>query len=508
MTATRVWSYPADGGPPIDVTDGGPDDTAVGFSARGWLQTAMQCSACSVVIQAVVPIRSEEQLAAIQEWDEAGPAPECFDSENCPTCGESHSMECVVLERKGGDGQATEIAPGDAPVDAVTAPVFAPPPGALAMGVTDSAIAELRAEYEGLEATDRVTHKAVVEAHRAVKGLRSRVEAKRKELKAPALDWGRRVDAEAKRITGALLEIESPLGRTRNAYEAAEAERKRKAEEEARALQRWRTAKIDEWGDMVVEHSRPGTDPAKIESALDALRTETVTVEVFGEHLLPRARVAHGRSMALLSQSLGDARKEAEAARERAERDAREAEQRAAADARARDAEREAAELRAKLAELEGRQVARDGATGDPAPEVVMPVHMGDPSVTKTVELDDSLPAPSLETMRELSTRDDIRIVDAGPPERAEAETAGAAVAGTEAEADVGWQAEFDGVAVHVGPDRIEVRAMRQVFIIDTPDERASGGRDEAVAEAWREMGTRISGYLRGMFEAHKDRIW
>ena len=34
------------------------------------------------------------------------------------------------------------------------------------MGVTDEALATLRAEYAGLDATDSTSHKAVVEAHR------------------------------------------------------------------------------------------------------------------------------------------------------------------------------------------------------------------------------------------------------------------------------------------------------------------------------------------------------
>ena len=63
---------------------------------------------------------------------------------------------------------------------------------------TDSAIAQLKAEYAPLVITDKASYKAVVAAISDVRGRRTAVEARRKELKAGALEYGRKVDARAK----------------------------------------------------------------------------------------------------------------------------------------------------------------------------------------------------------------------------------------------------------------------------------------------------------------------
>jgi hypothetical protein len=80
--------------------------------------------------------------------------------------------------------------------------------------VTDAAIAKMENQYMGLTITgidDEDGFKAVHDARMIVKGHRVAVEKKRKELKADALAWGKKVDAEAKRIKGKLEPIESHL---------------------------------------------------------------------------------------------------------------------------------------------------------------------------------------------------------------------------------------------------------------------------------------------------------
>jgi len=72
--------------------------------------------------------------------------------------------------------------------------------------VTDAKISELKEKYK--ETTE---YPAVSRGISEIRTLRTSVEKKRKELKADALEWGRKVDTEAKRITGMLLEIENPL---------------------------------------------------------------------------------------------------------------------------------------------------------------------------------------------------------------------------------------------------------------------------------------------------------
>lgn len=94
--------------------------------------------------------------------------------------------------------------------------------------ITDAAIAGLREKYTGLKVSDTDSRKQVSEAIQDVSGLRTSVEEKRKNLKEDALAWGKKVDAEAKRITALLLEIEEPLKIERRNFDAIKEEEKRK----------------------------------------------------------------------------------------------------------------------------------------------------------------------------------------------------------------------------------------------------------------------------------------
>ena len=79
---------------------------------------------------------------------------------------------------------------------------------------TDASIAEMHERCAGLQVAgldDSVGLKAVHDARMEVRNIRVNVEKTRKELKKDALEWGRQVDGEAKRITGLLLNIEQPL---------------------------------------------------------------------------------------------------------------------------------------------------------------------------------------------------------------------------------------------------------------------------------------------------------
>lgn len=80
--------------------------------------------------------------------------------------------------------------------------------------VTDARIAELKTNYSGLkirDPKDKTGYNEVAAARSELVKFRTSVEATRKELKADSLEYGRKVDAEAKRITSALLSIEEPL---------------------------------------------------------------------------------------------------------------------------------------------------------------------------------------------------------------------------------------------------------------------------------------------------------
>jgi len=98
---------------------------------------------------------------------------------------------------------------------------------------TDAAIAEMRNQYMGLKVNgidDKEGLKAVHDARMIVKGKRVEVEKKRKALKADALEYGRKVDAEAKRITALLQPIEDHL---QHEEDIVTREKERIAKEEA-----------------------------------------------------------------------------------------------------------------------------------------------------------------------------------------------------------------------------------------------------------------------------------
>lgn len=120
--------------------------------------------------------------------------------------------------------------------------------------VTDAAIATMADVYLKLKidgVDDRPGLVAVHDARMIVKGKRIEVEKKRVELKADALDWGRKVDAEAKRITGLLAPIEEHL----------ETEEKRVTDDKAR---------------LKAEAER--RDAERLQSRLDALAAYGATI--------------------------------------------------------------------------------------------------------------------------------------------------------------------------------------------------------------------------------------
>lgn len=100
------------------------------------------------------------------------------------------------------------------------------------LGVADGVIAGLQGRLADLTADTPAGYQAVKSGIAEVRTIRVNVEKSRKDLKQSALDWGRKVDTEAKRVTAKLLEIEKPL-KERKALVDQAAERKRQEKVEA-----------------------------------------------------------------------------------------------------------------------------------------------------------------------------------------------------------------------------------------------------------------------------------
>ena len=77
--------------------------------------------------------------------------------------------------------------------------------------VPTAAVEDMAKRFAPLEITDTASYKEVTSAIAEVRTLRITVEKKRVELKRDALEYGRKVDSEAKRITAMLSPIENEL---------------------------------------------------------------------------------------------------------------------------------------------------------------------------------------------------------------------------------------------------------------------------------------------------------
>lgn len=257
---------------------------------------------------------------------------------------------------------------------------------------TAAALSDLRHRFLGI-AFNVSTTKGMDEAKKArqeVKGYRTSLEAKRKEIKAPALERCRLIDDEAKTITAALLELEEPIDQQIKAEEARkEAEKAAKAE-----VERQRVAAIRVQIETIKNHAafavgksadailkilsgvegfeigedfqefKPEAEQAKAET-LDKLKT-LHTAQV--EHEAEQARIAAERAELAKLRAEAEAR-EREAAAARAEQERKDREARAEQERKDREArealEREqaeklAAERAAHEAELRKQREAQE----------------------------------------------------------------------------------------------------------------------------------------------------
>lgn len=186
---------------------------------------------------------------------------------------------------------------------------------------TTAALSILREKYG--RQFDVTTTKGMTEAREAravVKGYRVALEKVRQEIKAPALERTRLIDAEAKRITNELLAIEAPIDA------AIKAEETRKAEERA-AKERAEAARVAAIAARIsaIRHrvAEVANQPAEaIRAALDQAQTLELTEAEFGE-FLPNALEALAETRQALQTALENRiAHEAEEARLKAEREA------------------------------------------------------------------------------------------------------------------------------------------------------------------------------------------
>lgn len=242
---------------------------------------------------------------------------------------------------------------------------------------TAAALTELRARY--VREYDLSTTSGMTEAKAAratIRGYRVALEKTRVEIKAPALERTRLIDAEAKRITAELLAIEDPIDA------AIKAEEQRKADEKA-AKERAEAARVEAiklriayFSDRFIAASN--RDSKTIQAILDDVKEAKLDEQDYQE-MLPAAVAAKIAAIEKLEDMRDErlayeaeqerikAEQEAESARIQAEREElarlraaeeeRQAEERRIAEAASRDAEAKlAAERQRQEAELRAQR--------------------------------------------------------------------------------------------------------------------------------------------------------
>lgn len=230
---------------------------------------------------------------------------------------------------------------------------------------TAAALADLRGRLADV-AYDLSTGKGmeIAKKDRAeVRGLRVALEAKRVELKAPALERSRLIDAEAKALTAELVALEKPIDDQIKAEEtrkAAEKAAREAAEQAARAVIQER---IDAIRNYVVIPA--GVKAAGIYVSMQNLQATEITIDAYGDRAgeatnikadtLAKLQEMHAAAQALEAEQARMEAEREELARQRAEQEARDKAER---ERLAAQQKAEAAKLAAERAEFEKEQAA------------------------------------------------------------------------------------------------------------------------------------------------------
>lgn len=232
---------------------------------------------------------------------------------------------------------------------------------------TLAALDALEKKHKGVvfEVSTTAGMKEAKAARKQLRDLRVALEKKRKDLKAPVLDYTRALDGQAKTITARIEALESPID------EQVKAEEQRKAREKAEAEAAER-ARIDAHRQVIEAiRNKPleliGAAAADLEAAFNKIQVIDLSgLEEFASEAALVKDEAAGKLHELWTQAMAReeaAAKEAEAQRQR---DAKAAEERAAREAEQAELE----ELRRFKAEKEAAEEAKNRAARVP-PEML-----------------------------------------------------------------------------------------------------------------------------------------
>lgn len=240
------------------------------------------------------------------------------------------------------------------------------PFGAIDYGTTEDDLKRLAAQYSHItQVTNRKEYDAAQAAVTALVRARSKIEARRKELKAESLEFGRLVDSTAKSLIAVVTPEEQRIDAILEAVKRQKEDERKAKEAAEKARVDAILARVDEIVRVPSAHQRSASGVVlAAKSALELLLID----ESFAE-FQERAQEAKANALAelaeLYSGALHDERIEAQA---KAERERIAAEQRAESERLAKErAELEAIRRQNEAAQAEAARIERERADAERA---------------------------------------------------------------------------------------------------------------------------------------------
>lgn len=184
-------------------------------------------------------------------------------------------------------------------------------------GVTEAALAELTERYKDPDASTDEGYARCKDGCKEMTSLRTAVETRRKDLKAPALNWGAKVDKIAKALVLSIKLIESPV---RDEKERVDEIKQAEARKIAQAEQA-RVEGIKTNIEKIVATAReqnPNDKASDYQQHITWLKELALTDEVFGE-FVEEAGTARDAALFKLTQRHEQAIEREEADRKRAD---------------------------------------------------------------------------------------------------------------------------------------------------------------------------------------------
>jgi hypothetical protein len=180
----------------------------------------------------------------------------------------------------------------------------------------ESVIAAWKEEFAGLTADTKEGYEEVRKAIRLCVSKRTEIDDRRTGLNKEALEWQRKVNAEAKRLTALIVEIEEPLKAKKKAVDDEAARVKAELEAKQKAFVDGRIAKFVELTGKpcTMEQAETWTDTEYFE-ALEAGRVEKAQAEAEAARI---AQEEQAKREALQAEQTKLAAERAEFERERA----------------------------------------------------------------------------------------------------------------------------------------------------------------------------------------------